>query len=170
MAILKILTIPDPILRQKAEPVAKVDAETAQLMRNMLETMYVGGIGLAANQVGVLKRIVTVDISDERDGSKALLMANPEIIWSSDEKFTYKEGCLSVPDSFADVVRPKKIRVKYLNEKNEPKEVEAEDLLSVCIQHEIDHLNGILFIDHLSRLKRNMIVKKVEKTCSRQDQ
>lgn len=170
MAILTILTIPDPILRQKAEPIASVDAETAKFMRDMLETMYVGGIGLAANQVGVLKRIITVDISEERDGSKALLMANPEIVWASEEKFTYKEGCLSVPDSFADVVRPKKIRLKYLNEKNEPKEIEAEDLLSICIQHEIDHLNGVLFIDHISRLKRNMIVKRVEKACSRQDQ
>ena len=171
MSKLTIRTVPDPVLREKANPVAKVDARIQTLMRDMLETMYEDGIGLAANQVGVLERVIVLDISDSRDGSEALLMANPEIVWESDEPFTYREGCLSVrpdphdgsSDLFADVTRPYAIRVRYLDIDGQAQEIEAEELLSVCIQHEIDHLNGVLFIDHISPLKRNMILRKIEK-------
>lgn len=172
MAVLEIRTIPDPVLREKAAPVAEVDAEVRQLMRDMLETMYAfNGIGLAANQVGVLKRVIVLDISQSRNGSEALLMANPEIVWQSDEPFTYNEGCLSVraeadesaPDLYADVTRPRAIRIRYLGIDGVTNELEAEELLSQCIQHERDHLDGILFIDHVSALKRKMITNKVEK-------
>jgi peptide deformylase len=141
-------------------------------MDDMLESMYKGnGIGLAANQVGSLERIVTVDVSRERSGSGAILMANPEIVWfDPDATFTYNEGCLSIPDQYADVTRPKRIRVTYLDQSGKKQELEAEDLLSQCIQHEIDHLNGVLFIDHLSKLKKNMIEKKVEKAQRLKDE
>ncbi len=171
MTKLTIHTVPDSVLRQKAEPVAAVDAEIAKLMDDMLETMYADGIGLAANQVGILKRVIVLDLSESRNGSEALCMANPEIIWKSEETFTYNEGCLSVrpapnddsKDLFAPVTRPCTIRVAYLDKKGERKELEASDLLSTCIQHEIDHLDGILFIDHLSALKRSIILRKIEK-------
>lgn len=160
---LRILS--DDVLREKALPVATVDAETASFMRAMLDAMYRHqGIGLAANQVGVLKRIIVVDLSEARDGTEALLMANPEIIWQDETAtYTYKEGCLSVPEQYADVTRPKRIRVRYLDVNNAMQELEAEDLLSQAIQHEIDHLNGVLFIDHLSSIKRGIITRKVEK-------
>lgn len=165
MTQIPIRIIPDPVLRQKAAPVTSVDKRIAAFMDDMLESMYKSnGIGLAANQVGSLERIITVDVSTERNGHKALMMANPEIVWSDPEAtFTYNEGCLSIPDQYADVTRPKRIRLVYLDQKGKKQELEAEDLLSQCIQHEIDHLNGILFIDHLSRLKRGMIEKRVEK-------
>ncbi|MGE3623690.1 MAG: peptide deformylase [Bdellovibrionales bacterium] len=165
MTRIPIRIIPDPVLRQKAQPIPAVDKRVAQFMNDMLESMYLShGIGLAANQVGSLERIITVDISEERNGTKALLMANPEITWSDpEETFTYREGCLSIPEQYADVTRPKRIRLTYLDASGKPQEMEAEDLMSQCIQHEIDHLNGILFIDHLSALKRSMITRKVEK-------
>ncbi len=171
MTKLSIHTIPDPVLREKALPVAKVDAEIVRLMDDMLETMYDGGIGLAANQVGVLKRVLVLDLSESRNGSEALCMVNPEILWHSEDTFCYKEGCLSVrPDPadnseelFANVTRPRSVRVSYLDRSGEKRELEAHDLLSQCIQHEIDHLDGILFIDRLSALKRGMIVRKIEK-------
>ena len=165
MALLTLHTLPSPVLRQKAQPVASVDKRIVKLMHDMLETMYKShGIGLAANQVGVLERVITLDLSEERDGKNALLLANPEIVWSDpDHFFTYKEGCLSVPQNYADVLRPQKIRVRYLDHHNKTQELEAEDLFSQCLQHEIDHLNGVLFIDHLSTLKRNMILRKIEK-------
>lgn len=164
MSRLTIRTIPDAVLRDQAQPVTVVDGGIQRLMDDMLETMYANnGIGLAANQVGVLKRVIVVDISDERDGTQALLMANPTVVWKSDESFCYKEGCLSVPDQYANVTRPLKVRVTYLDRDGKEQVLEADELLSQCIQHEIDHLNGVLFIDYLSLLKRNMIVKKVEK-------
>lgn len=171
MTILTIRTIPDPVLREKAKPIETVDAEIVQLIDDMLETMYEDGIGLAANQVGVLKRVIVLDISDSRDGSEAFCMINPEITWHSEETFTYNEGCLSVrpwPDDnaselFAKVTRPAHIRVAYLDKEGKKQEREASDLLSQCIQHEIDHLDGILFIDHISALKRGMITRKIEK-------
>jgi peptide deformylase len=165
MTQLPIRIIPDPVLRQKAKPVTAVDKRIARFMDDMLESMYKGhGIGLAANQVGSLERVITVDISESRNGKEALLMANPEIIWRDpDARFTYKEGCLSIPDQYADVTRPKRIRLAYLDQHGRKQELEAEDLLSQCIQHEIDHLDGVLFIDHLSKLKRDMITRKVEK-------
>lgn len=165
MTQLPIRIIPDPVLRQKAQPITLVDKRISGFMDDMLESMYKGrGIGLAANQVGSLERIITVDVSESRNGSEALLMANPEVIWHDpEETFTYREGCLSIPEQFAEVTRPRRIRVIYLDQAGKKQELEAEDLLSTCIQHEIDHLNGVLFIDHLSKLKKNMIERKVEK-------
>lgn len=166
-----IRIIPDPVLRQVAQPIGSVDKRIAKFMEDMLESMYKGhGIGLAANQVGSLERVITVDISQERDGTKALLMANPEITWfDPEESFTYNEGCLSIPGQYADVTRPKRIRLTYLDQHGKTQELEAEDLLSQCIQHEIDHLNGVLFIDHISKLKRDMITKRVEKAQRAKD-
>jgi len=167
-----IFTVPDPVLRQRAAPVAAVDESVCRLMDDMLETMYAeNGIGLAANQIGVLSRIIVVDVSQGRDGTEALLMANPEIVWKSEQTFTYKEGCLSVrpcaeessDDLYANVTRAGAIRVRYLDRGGAARELEATDLLSQCIQHEIDHLDGVLFIDHISTLKRSMILKKIEK-------
>lgn len=165
MTFIPVRIIPDPVLRQKAQPVRLVDKRVAKFMNDMLESMYKAhGIGLAANQVGSLERLIVVDVSEERNGSKALLMANPEIIWSDpEETFTYREGCLSIPEQYAEVTRPRRIRATYLDATGTQCELEAEDLLSQCIQHEIDHLNGVLFIDHLSKLKRQMIERKVEK-------
>lgn len=172
MALLEIRTLPDPVLREKAAPIESVDADVRKLMRDMLETMYAfQGIGLAANQVGILKRVIVLDISESRNGTEALLMANPEILERSDETFTYSEGCLSVradpaesaPDLYADVTRPKRIKVLYTGIDGQSREIEAEDLLSTCIQHEMDHLDGVLFIDRISPLKRKMIATKVEK-------
>ncbi|MDX9690135.1 MAG: peptide deformylase [Proteobacteria bacterium] len=172
MAILEVLTVPNPILREVAKPVEKVDAQIAQLMRDMVETMYADdGIGLAANQIGVLERVIVVDLSKSRDGSEALMMANPEIIEEGEGTFTYSEGCLSVrpcatestADLYANVTRPKRVKVKYLDIDGKEQIVEAEDLFSSCLQHEIDHLDGVLFVDHLSSLKRGMIMRKIEK-------
>jgi len=165
MTSIPIRIIPDPVLRQMAKPVSAVDRRITAFLDDMLESMYKSkGIGLAANQVGALERLITVDVSEERDGSKALLMANPEIIWSDPEAtFTYNEGCLSIPEQYADVTRPKRIRLRYLDVHGKTQELEAEDLLSQCIQHEIDHLNGVLFIDHISKLKRDMMTRRVEK-------
>jgi peptide deformylase len=172
MTRIPIRIIPDPVLRQKAQPVEAVDKRIAQLMHDMLESMYLNhGIGLAANQVGALERIIAVDVSEERNGTKALLMANPEITWHDpEETFTYREGCLSIPDQYADVTRPKRIRFTYLDASGKGREMEAEDLLSQCVQHEIDHLNGVLFIDRISALKRSMITRKVEKAQRAQDE
>jgi peptide deformylase len=169
--MLSIRIIPDPVLRQKAQAISTVDKRIATFMDQMRDAMYKGrGIGLAANQVGSLERIITIDVSEERNGSSALLMANPEITWHDpDATFTYSEGCLSIPDHYADVTRPKRIRVNYLDQMGKRQELEAEDLLSQCIQHEIDHLNGVLFIDHISRLKRTMIERKIEKARKQED-
>ena len=153
------------ILRQKAQPVEKVTPEIVDIMHDMLEVMYKSkGIGLAANQVGLLHRIIVLDLSEERNGQKALFMANPEIIWQDEnETFTYEEGCLSVPGQRAKVTRPKSIVVRYINHLNEKQEIKAEDLFSQCLQHEIDHLDGVLFVDHLSKLKADMLLKKLDK-------
>lgn len=160
-----IQTIPAHTLREKAQPVRAVDKNVAEFMEKLGEAMYEGkGIGLAANQVGSLSRIIAVDVSEERNGKGALLMANPEIVWiEPKETFLYNEGCLSIPGHYANVKRPKRIRVTYIDQHGKKREVEAEDLLSQCLQHEIDHLNGVLFIDHLSKLKRDIILRKVEK-------
>lgn len=164
MTKLAIKIIPEAVLRQTAQPVAAVDKRLANLMEDMLDTMYpADGIGLAANQVGSLERVIVCD-RGELVRDTALRMANPEILWSSEETYTHKEGCLSIPDQFAEVTRPKKIRVRYLDQNNQEQVLETEDLLSICIQHEIDHLNGILFFDHISKMKRDMMIRKVEKT------
>jgi len=164
MAILPILVAPHPVLKQKAKPVEKVDARVAQLMDDMLETMYdAQGIGLAAPQVGVLERVIVVDVHEKGEERRPMKLANPEIVWASDELVPCEEGCLSVPDQYADVTRPKAVRVRYLDQQNEIRELEADGMLAVCIQHEIDHLNGVLFVDHLSMLKRNMLLRKLQK-------
>ena len=169
MTIRKILTEPNKILREKSLRVENVDKDIQQLMDDMLETLYAApGIGLAAIQVGVAKRVIVMDISRDRDKDKEpkknpMYFVNPEIVWKSEDKFTYEEGCLSVPNQFAEIDRPKQCNVKYLDYNGQPQELKADGLLSICIQHEIDHLEGILFIDYLSKLKKEMIIKKLSK-------
>ena len=163
MTIRKILTEPDPFLRQKSSEVEQVTDETRKLMDDMLETMYdAPGIGLAAIQIGVPKRVIVIDLS--RDEKKnPLYFVNPKIIKKSDTDSTYEEGCLSVPGQFAEVDRPDKCHVSFLDYNGKKQELKAEGLLATCIQHEMDHLEGILFIDYLSKLKKNLIVKKLSK-------
>ena len=164
MALLPILTAPDPRLKKKAKPVAAVDDGVRRLMADMLETMYAApGIGLAAPQVGVPLRVIVLDVAPKDQPPAPLAMANPEIVWVSDEDAAYEEGCLSVPEHYAEVVRPARARVRYLDASGARREIEAEGLLATCVQHEIDHLDGVLFIDHLSALKRNMILRKLLK-------
>jgi len=164
MAKLDIIVAPDPRLKIKCKPVAKVDAKTARLMDSMLETMYAApGIGLAAPQVGIAQRIIVVDIAKDGEKPAPLKMANPELIWVSDEDAVFNEGCLSLPEHYADVVRPRAIRARYIDHENEIRELEAEGMLATCIQHEMDHLDGILFVDHLTALKRNIILRKLLK-------
>ncbi len=164
MAVLPILTAPDPRLKKISKPVDKVDAEVRQLMDDMLETMYLApGIGLAAPQLGVLKRVIVVDIQREGVATGPLVMANPEIVDVSEDDASYEEGCLSVPEHYAEVSRPAKVKIRYLDRDNEIRTMEAEGLVSTCLQHEIDHLDGILFIDKISALKRNMILRKLVK-------
>ena len=165
MAIRTILTAPDPRLKKKSKPVDSVDAEVRQLMDDMLETMYAApGIGLAAPQIDVLKRVIVLDIDREDTKTGPLLMANPEIVEASDEDVVYEEGCLSLPEHYSDVVRPARVTVRYLDRDGAQKELACEGLLATCVQHEIDHLDGILFVDHISALKRNMILRKLLKT------
>ena len=164
MTIRKILTEPDPFLRQKSLDVEAVSDEIRSLMNDMLETMYnAPGIGLAAIQVGVPKNVIVMDLSRSDEKKNPLYFVNPKIIQNSDNNATYKEGCLSVPGQFAEINRPDKCKVKYLDYNGEEKILDAEGLLATCIQHEIDHLKGILFIDYLSKLKKTMIVKKLSK-------
>ena len=164
MAVLDILVAPHPVLKQKAKPVEQVDARIAKLMDDMVETMYAAkGIGLAAPQIGILERVIVVDVHEKDEKPNPIRLANPEIVWKSDDTAVCEEGCLSVPDQYAEVTRPASVRVRYLNENNETREIEAEGMLATCIQHEIDHLNGVLFVDYLSMLKRNMILRKVQK-------
>lgn len=165
MTVLQILTAPHPVLKQKAQPVAAVDDAMRQLMDDMLETMYAApGIGLAAPQVGISRRVIVVDVAPKDAPRQPLRLVNPELVWVSDDDSRYEEGCLSVPEHYADVVRPAAIRVRYRDEQNQLQELAADGLLATCIQHEIDHLDGILFIDHLSALKRNMILRKLLKS------
>jgi len=164
MTVRKILTEPNSFLRQKSEPVDKVDDSIRKLMDDMLETMYKApGIGLAAIQIGVPKRIIVLDISKNPEKKEPMYFVNPEILSTSKDDVTYEEGCLSVPGQFAEIDRPDKCYVKYLDYNGKAKELKAEGLLATCIQHEIDHLEGILFIDYLSKLKRSMIIKKLSK-------
>lgn len=163
MALLPILQAPHPILKARAEPVARIDDDLRRLVADMFETMYKApGIGLAAPQVGVLERVVVVDVGEEGD-RRPMALINPEILWRSDHLVTAEEGCLSLPGQFADVTRPEAIRLRYTDEHGEGREVEADGLLARCVQHEIDHLDGILFVDHLSALRRNMIMRKLAK-------
>ena len=159
----KILIEPDPILRKKCEPLENVDDNVRKLMNDMLETMYKApGIGLAAIQVGILKRIVVIDIS-KKEKKTPLFLVNPEIIYKSKNTSVYEEGCLSLPGQFAEIERPAECHIKYIDYNGKEKKLETNGLLATCIQHEIDHLNGILFIDYLSKLKKDMIIKKLVK-------
>ena len=164
MTVLPIITAPDPRLKIKARPVAAVDDDVRRLMDDMLETMRKAiGIGLAAPQVGVAKRIIVVDVAREGEKPHPMMLVNPEILWRSPELATFSEGCLSLPEHYADVTRPEKIRLRYLDYQNEIREIEASGLLATCIQHEIDHLDGVLFVDHISTVKRGMILRKLAK-------
>lgn len=168
MALRDILILPDKRLRKVSEPVKKIDAGIRKLTEDMLETMYgAPGIGLAAIQVGTPKRVITMDLAKKEEPRNPLVFVNPEVVWASDEKATYEEGCLSIPEYYGDVERPAQVRVKYLDLEGKPKEIEANGLLATCLQHEIDHLNGILFIDHLSKLKRDRVLKKFTKAAKR---
>ena len=164
MSVKKIVTIPDPILKKKSLPIKNVDSSVKKLMDDMLETMYAApGIGLAAVQVGVLKRVVVIDLSKKEEKKTPLFFVNPEIVSTSEEQVSYEEGCLSIPNQFAEIKRPNRCHVKYLDYNGRKKDLKADGLLATCIQHEIDHLNGILFIDYLSKLKKDLILKKVIK-------
>ncbi len=161
--ILPIITVPDPILRQPATPVTEITDGTRQLLDGMAATMYdAPGIGLAAPQVNISQRVIVMDCSKD-DGAELFKMINPEIIGASDARTVLEEGCLSIPDQTADVERPSKVEVQYLDENGVSQLLVATGLLAVCVQHEIDHLNGVLFIDHISRLKRDMILRRVMK-------
>ena len=164
MAIKKILTEPDLFLRQKSINVDKVDNNIRVLMDDMLDTMYAApGIGLAAIQVGVPKRVIVIDLSKDNEKKQPMFFVNPEVISTSNKDATYEEGCLSVPNQFAEIDRPDKCDLKYLDYNGKEQLLKAEGLLATCIQHEMDHLEGVLFIDYLSKLKKGMIIKKLSK-------
>lgn len=163
MALLPILEVPDPRLRQKAEPVAKIDARVTALLEDMLETMYAApGIGLAAPQVGIAERIIVLDVGPKED-PRPIRLINPEVLATAGELVEAEEGCLSLPNQFAPVKRPGQVTVRFTDETGEKREIEADGLLARCLLHEIDHLDGVLFTDHLSRLKREMLLKKLDK-------
>src|SRR6266404_5797365 len=165
MALLPIITAPDPRLKIKARAVPVVDAEVRRLMDDMLETMYHSiGIGLAAPQVGVARRVLVVDVARDGEPPQPMRLANPEILWRSEGLTVANEGCLSLPEHYAEVERPEEIRLRYLDHENEIREIEAKGLLATCLQHEIDHLDGVLFVDHISALKRGIILRKLAKT------
>ena len=164
MSLKPLIILPDPILRLASKPVERVDAPLLKLADDMLETMYdAPGIGLAAVQVGEPLRMLVIDLSKEDEPKAPQLFINPEIVASGDERSVYEEGCLSIPDYYAEVERPATVRVKYLDRAGKQQEVDADGLLATCLQHEIDHLNGVLFIDHISKLKRDMVVRKFKK-------
>ena len=164
MTIKPLIILPDPILRQVSTKIEQVNGDIRTLADDMLATMYdAPGIGLAAIQVGVPKRMLVIDLSKEGEDKAPQVFINPEILASSDERSAYEEGCLSIPDYYAEVERPAAVRVKYLDRDGKSQELEAEGLMATCLQHEIDHLNGVLFIDHISKLKRDMVVKKFKK-------
>ncbi|MDR3376450.1 MAG: peptide deformylase [Ancalomicrobiaceae bacterium] len=161
MSKLDVILIPDRRLRQVCEPVTKVDGAVRRTLDDMLETMYAApGIGLAAPQVGVMKRMLVIDITREGEPKQPYFFINPKVVWASEEVSTYQEGCLSIPEYYEDVERPARVRVEYVDHDGSEQEIVAEGLLSTCLQHEIDHLNGVLFIDYISRLKRERVMKK----------
>ena len=168
MAVRDILIIPDKRLRLKSEAVKTVDKPLRALIDDMFETMYAApGIGLAAVQIGVPRRVVTVDIAKKDEPRQPQVFINPEVVWASDEKATYEEGCLSIPEYYEEVERPRAVKVKFLDLDLKPQEIEADGLLATCLQHEIDHTNGVLFIDHISKLKRDMVMKKFKKAAKK---
>ncbi len=167
MAIRPIICIPDPRLRLVSEPVAAIDDEVRALMDDMLATMYEApGIGLAAIQIAVPRRVVVMDVAGKDDPPAPMVFVNPEITWSSEETNVHEEGCLSIPDYYEEVTRPAKVRARFLDRDGKQREIEADGLLATCLQHEIDHLNGVLFIDHLSRLKRERAIKRFTKAAA----
>ncbi|MEQ8708576.1 MAG: peptide deformylase [Rhodospirillales bacterium] len=164
MALLPIITAPDPRLKVISEPVDAVTDDIRQLMDDMLDTMYdAPGVGLAAPQVGVTKRVIVVDTARSDEPPQPMRLANPEVVWESEETKVYDEGCLSLPEYYSDVERPDRVRVRYLDYDGKSQEIEVDGLTAVCIQHEIDHLDGILFVDHISRVKREVILRKLTK-------
>jgi peptide deformylase len=171
MALREIIKLPDPRLRLVSKPVKDIDDELRGLVADMFETMYAApGIGLAAIQVGIPQRVVTLDLAKKEEPRKPKVVINPEILWTSEERNTYEEGCLSIPELYEEVERPAQVKVRYTDLEGQPHEVEANGLLATCLQHEIDHLNGVLFIDHLSRLKRDRIIKKFTKAAKRAEE
>lgn len=170
MALRDIITAPDPRLKQVSKPVERVDDDLRRLMDDMLETMYAApGVGLAAVQIGVAKRVIVMDLAREGEKPEPRYFVNPEILWTSDELAVYEEGCLSVPEFYEDVERAARCRIRFLDYQGEIREMECEGMLATCIQHEMDHLKGILFIDHLSKLKRSMMLKKLVKAKKLQE-
>jgi len=168
MAAREIIKLPDKRLRLLSEPVKRIDAGIRALVDDMFETMYAApGIGLAGIQIGIPKRVVVMDLSKKDEGQKPQVFINPEIVWASEEKSTHEEGCLSIPDYYEEVERPNAVKVKYLDLEGEIHEVAADGLFATCIQHEIDHTNGVLFIDHISKLKRDRVVKKFAKAAKK---
>jgi peptide deformylase len=168
MAVREIIKLPDKRLRLVSEPVKHVDAGIRRLVDDMFETMYKApGIGLAAIQIGVEKRVITMDLSKKEGSQQPLVFINPEIVWASEELAKYEEGCLSIPDYYEEVERPAAVKVKYLDRDGKAREIEAKGLLATCLQHEIDHTKGVLFIDHLSKLKRDRVIKKFAKAAKK---
>jgi peptide deformylase len=166
MATRDIVILPDPRLRQQSDTVTAFDASLRALVDDMFETMYAApGIGLAAIQIGVPLRVVTMDLARKDDPPAPQVFINPQVVWSSEEKGIYEEGCLSIPDYYEEVERPAAVKVKYLDIEGKDHEIEADGLLATCLQHEIDHINGVLFIDYLSKLKRDMVMKKFKKAA-----
>jgi len=166
MATREIIKLPDRRLRLKSEPVKQIDTGIRKLVDDMFETMYKApGIGLAAIQVGVAKRVITMDLSKKENDHAPQVFINPEILWQSEERAKFEEGCLSIPDYYEEVERPAEVRVKYLDLAGKKREIDAKGLLATCLQHEIDHINGVLFIDHLSKLKRDRVIKKFTKAA-----
>jgi peptide deformylase len=164
MAVRDIIRLPDPVLRRVSRPVAAVTAETRALMDDMLATMYdAPGIGLAAVQIGVPLRVVTIDLAKEGEERQPQFFVNPEIVWKSETLSDYEEGCLSIPEFFELVTRPSEVKIRYLDRQGREDEMLCQGVLATCIQHEIDHLNGVLFIDHISKLKRDRVIKKFAK-------
>jgi len=164
MAVRRILIAPHPLLKLKARPVERIDDDIRRLMDDMLETMYrAPGIGLAAPQIGVSLRVVVIDLAKKDEPPAPMRLVNPEITWRSEEQVVMEEGCLSLPEQFAEVTRPAAVKVRFLDERGEEREIEADGMLARCLQHEVDHLDGILFVDRLSPLKRNMIMRKLAK-------
>lgn len=172
MSLLPIIIVPNPVLKEIAKPIENITDEIKQQAADMIETMYdAPGIGLAANQINKLNRMFVMDVDYRKDENSrnAITLINPEIIWRSEEMSVMEEGCLSIPQQYAEVERPRTVRVKYIDLNGQVQEMEGTDLTSHCIQHEMDHLNGVLFVDYLSRLKRNMILKKVDKLVKEGD-
>jgi peptide deformylase len=170
MALREIIILPDKRLRLVSEPAQALDPELRRLVDDMFETMYEApGIGLAAIQIGVPKRVIVMDLAKKDDAKEPRVFVNPQVLWRSDEKNVYEEGCLSIPEFYEEVERPAKVRVKFLDATGAEQELEASGLMATCLQHEIDHLDGILFIDHISKLKRDRVIKKFAKAAKRLD-